>query len=103
MGIVWSDGKEGGTKRTRELAQRARARLSQQSLQLRPSVLDRIEVGRVARKEDEACAASLDQIAHPRDLVRAEFVENHDVPRPQLGSEALLDVRFEGAPVHRSV
>jgi len=103
MGVIWCDLEESGTKRTRELAKRPRACLSQQGLQLRPSVLDRIEVGRVARKEDETCAASLDQIAHPHDLVRAEFVENDDVPRSQLGSEALLDIRFEGAPVHRSV
>src|ERR1700691_4187322 len=103
MRIVWGDGEKSGAKRAREFAEGACARLSQQRLQLRPSVLDRIEVGRVARKEDEARTSGLHQIAYACGLVGTELVENDDVAGLQLGSEALLDVGVEGASVHRPV
>jgi hypothetical protein len=66
-------------------------------------MLDRIEVGRVPRKEHELGATRLDEVADAHGLVEPEIVEHDDVAGLQLGSETLLEVRVESPRVHRAV
>src|SRR6516162_7827262 len=67
--------------------------LSQQGLELGEELLDRIEIGTVGRKVEQLGADRLDESAYPRPLVAGEIVHDHDVARPQSGSEELLSSR----------
>jgi len=102
MGVVARDFEQRPPKGVLQLTQGARSGLSEKRLQLRPRMLDRIEVRRVAGQMDQSGAGGVDQLAHTGRLVCGELVEDHDVARAKLGPEALLDVRLEGPRRHRS-
>ena len=51
----------------------ARVGLAQQGLELGEDLLDRIEIGRVARQEEQLGAGAADQAAHRLALVTAEI------------------------------
>ena len=53
--------------------------LSQQGVELGEDLLDRIEVGRVFRQEEELGADRLDESAYPRPLVAGE-IDGVDAP-----------------------
>src|ERR1700690_1040278 len=77
--------------------------LSQQGFELGEDLLDRIEVGRVFRKEDKARPDIADRLPHGLSLVRAEIVEDHDVAGLEGWDEELLDIGAKGFAVDRSV
>jgi hypothetical protein len=77
----------------------SRARLSQQSFELSEGLLDRIEVGRVFRQEDEARPDTADRSSHGLRLVGAEVVEDHDVTRLKRRDEELFDIGVEALAI----
>ena len=81
----------------------SRSRLSQQGFELGEDLLDRIEVGRVFRQEDEAGADIADRSSHSLSLVGAEIVEDHDVARLKGGREELFDIGVEALAIDRPV
>jgi len=61
--------------------------LAQQGLELGEDLLDRIEIGRVGRQEQQVGACGVGGFAHGAALVRAEVV--HDDGRPTVAVEDL--------------
>src|SRR6202030_1227998 len=57
--------------------------LAQQVLELGEDLLNGVEIRAVRREEEEPCAGGSDHIANGLALVRAEVVEDHDIPRLQ--------------------
>lgn len=64
--------------------------LSEQGLELGEGHLDRVEVGRVWRQEQEPRSDLLDGFAHAADLVSRQIVHDHDVAGVKLGRKNLL-------------
>ena len=70
--------------------------LSEQGLEFGEGELNRVEIGRVRRQEEERRAARLDELTDLVSLVAAEVVEDDDVARGQRrGEDALLVLRGE--------
>jgi transposase InsO family protein len=82
---------------------RALGGLAQECFQFGESILNRVEVRAVRRQVEELRARRLDQGSHPRPLVARQVVQDHDITRPQLGHENLLDIGLERAAVDRPV
>jgi hypothetical protein len=77
------------------------AALRSKALSFANAFLDRVEVRAVGREEEQVCAGRLDQGANLRPLVAREVVHDHDVARPELGNEDVLDIGLEGVAVDR--
>jgi hypothetical protein len=75
----------------------------QQVLELGEDLLDRVEVGRVGREEDELCAGRTDRLADGGAFAAGVVVEDDDVARREGGSEELLDRGQEAHAVDRLV
>ena len=77
--------------------------LAQKGLELRKILLDRIEVGRIGRQEDEPGTLRFDHLANAVDLVGSEIVHDHDILAPQGWAQTSVDIDAEDLAVHRSV
>lgn len=66
-------------------------------------LLDRIEVGRVWRQEQQFGPDTLDSLANRIALVGREIVHHHDVAWMQLGNEKLFDPSQKDRAVHRAI
>ena len=64
--------------------------------------LDRVDVRRGGRQEEEPATDGLDGRVGVRTLVGTEIVQHHDLARAQAGGENALGVGDEGRPIHRS-
>src|SRR3954453_15034478 len=82
---------------------RTLGRLAQERLQLGEGLLDRVEVRAVRRQVEELCARRLDQGSHPWPLVAGQVVQDHDIARPKLRHEDLLDIGLERRAVDRPI
>src|ERR1700687_1262407 len=69
--------------------------LAQQVLELGEDLLDRVEVGRVFRQEDQFGTHRADQPAHGLAFVAAKIVPDEDCSAPQGGEENSLTVSLE--------
>ncbi len=58
--------------------------LAEQSLELGEDLLDRVEVGRVGRQEEELDAGRPQELSHAASFVAAEVVDDDDAARLQL-------------------
>ncbi len=67
------------------------AELAKQRFELAPAELDRVQVGRVRRQVQEGGARCLDELPNAIGAVRADVVEDDDVPGMQLPREEVLD------------
>src|SRR3954451_3692903 len=67
-------------------------RLAQERLQFRERLLDRIEIRRIRRQIQQACAGSLDGFAHAANFLTAEIFHDHDVAATEAGNEKLADI-----------
>src|ERR1700733_9163263 len=85
---VGDGSRSGGAKRSFELGERHS---------------DGIEVGAIWRQVSQARPGGLDRLSGAMNLVRGQIVHDHDVARPQLGSERLFDIGEKGLTVHRAV
>ena len=61
----------------------SRGGFAQQVLELGEDLLDRVQVGRVFRQEEELGAGRADELAHGFALVAAEIVHDDDVAGPK--------------------
>ncbi len=72
---------------------------SESCFELRPCLLDRIEVGRVGRQVEQGSSAGLDPLPYAGDLVGAEVVHHDDVSGSQLRAQHLVQVGEEDLAV----
>ena len=66
-------------------------------------MLDRVEIGRVARQEEQLGAGGADQAAHGLGLVAAQIVHDDDVAGAEGGRQELLDIGAKAGAVDRPV
>src|SRR6516162_6227802 len=81
----------------------ARIGFAQQGLELGEDLLDRVEVGRVTRQEEQLGAHAADQLANRLALVAAEVVHDDNVAGAEGGDQELFDVSAEAGAVDRPV
>ncbi len=66
-------------------------------------LLDRIEIGRVRRKEQKPCANGADHLPDGTAFMAAEIVEDDNVAWLESGYQNLLDIGFEAQTIDRAV
>lgn len=71
---------------------RSLGRLSHQVLEFGEDLLDRVEVGRVRRQEEQSSADGPDRRSHGLAFMAAEVIENDNVARPQGWNKLRLDI-----------
>ena len=59
----------------------ARGGLAKQRFEFGEELFDGVQVGRIRRQIEQRCLRRSDGFFHPGDLVAAEIIEDHDVPR----------------------
>src|SRR5580692_310474 len=77
--------------------------LAQRVLELGEDLLNGVEIRAVRREEEEPCAGGSDHIANGLAFVRAEIVEDHDIPRLQSCDQYFFDIKTEALGVDRAV
>jgi hypothetical protein len=77
--------------------------LSQKGFELGEDLLDRVEVGRVGRQEEELGAGGADGSTNGFAFVATEIVHDDDVALLERGHEDLLDIGQEAPAVDRTV
>src|SRR5215831_10466281 len=58
-------------------------RTAQTRFDLRPALLNRVEVGRIRRQPEEPCASRRQQVFHPSNFMGRQIIPQHDVPGVQ--------------------
>ena len=86
-----------------EVGDGSRSGGAKRSFELGEGHFDGIEVGAIWRQVSQARPGGLDRLSDAMNLVRGQIVHDHDVARPQLGSERLFDIGEKGLTVHRAV
>ena len=81
----------------------ARVGLAQQGLELGEDLRDRVEIGRVARQEEQLGAGAADQAAHRLALVTAEIVHDDDIAGAAGWHQELLEISAKAGAVDRAV
>ena len=66
-------------------------------------IVDRVEVGRVTRQEEQLGAGAADQLANRLALMAAEVVHDDNVTGAEGGDQELFDVSAEAGAVDRPV
>ena len=85
-----------------QCADRSLCGAAQPVFDLCKDLLDRIEVGRVWRQEQQFRACRLDSVTHGIALVRREVIHDHNVAGAKFADKELLDIGLEDRPVHRA-
>ena len=88
--IVVSNGLNGQADGLLEGLLGARSQAAQQRLELGERLLDRREIGRVRRQEEQLAAAGFYGLANAVSFVGAQLVQHHDLSRPQRRRELLF-------------
>ena len=78
-------------------------RLPKQGLELGEDLLDRVEIRRVARQEEQLGAGGADQPANGTAFVASEIVHDDDVAGSQGGHQELLDISAKAGAVDRPI
>ena len=81
----------------------ARIGFAQQGLELGKDRLDRVEIGRVARQEEQLGAGAADQLADRLALMAAEVVHDDNVTGAERGDQELFDESAKAGAVDRPV
>ena len=77
--------------------------LSNEAFDLGEDLFDRIEVGRIFRKEQETGSSGLDGLSHRLSFVRSEIVEHDDVVGLERWDQKLLDIGAKALAVDGTV
>src|SRR5664280_2382499 len=77
--------------------------LAQEVLDLGEDLLDRVQVWRVFRQEEELGAGRADELAYGFGFVTAEIVHDYDVAGMKRGDENLFDIGPEALPVDGTI
>ena len=80
-----------------------RGGLAQEVFDLGDDLLDRVQVRRVFRQEEELGAGGANELAHGFGFVAAEIVHDDDVAGMKRGSEDLLDIGPEALAIDWAV
>ena len=88
-------------ERLDQIWKRARFEPAQDCLDFRPRQFNRIEIWRVRRQIDHACATGFDQGNNPGDLVGRQIIHKQDVTGLEGWDDALLDVARENGAIDR--
>ena len=90
-------------RRTADGFDGAHGDLAQEVLDLGEDLLDRVQVRRVFRQEEELGAGGADELAYNFGLVTAEIVHDYDVAGMKRGDEDLFDIGPEALTVDGTV
>jgi hypothetical protein len=90
-------------RRTADGFDGAHGDLAQEVLDLGEDLLDRVQVRRVFRQEEELGAGGADELAYNSGLVTAEIVHDYDVAGMKRGDEDLFDIGPEALTVDGTV
>jgi hypothetical protein len=71
--------------------------------ELGEDLLDRVQIGRVFRQQEQPYARRADRAANGTPSVTGEIVGNDDIVRPERRSQHLLDIGQKTLGVHRSI
>jgi len=63
--------------------------------------LDGVKVGRILRKESEACANTAESLLYTSDLVEGHIISHHNVSTLERRRQTLLNISQECFAVHR--
>jgi hypothetical protein len=74
-----------------------------QGLELSKDLFDRVEIGRVARQEEQLGAGAADQFTDCLALMAAEIIHDDNVTGAEGGDQELFDVSAEAGAVDRPV
>src|SRR6516164_4809702 len=78
-----------------------RSNFAQHRFQFGEELLDGVEIGTVCGKVDENCAAPLNRLAYPGNLVNGDIVHEDNVTAFESWCEKLFDVGPERLAIHR--
>jgi hypothetical protein len=81
----------------------SRISLAQQGFEFCEDLLDRVEVRRIARQEEQLGTDGADQLTDGTAFVAAEIVHDDNVTGGQGGQQELLDIGAEAGAVDRPV
>ena len=81
----------------------ARGDLAQEVLDLGEDLLDRVQVWRVFRQEEEFGAGRADELAYGFGFMTAKIVHDYDVAGMKRGDENLFDIGPEALPVDGTI
>src|SRR6202051_2606195 len=81
----------------------ARGGLAQEVLDLGEDLLDRVQVRRVFRQEEELGAGRANELAYGFGFMTAEIVHDDDVAGAKRGDEDLFDIGPEALPVDGTI
>jgi len=74
-----------------------------QSLDLRPTVLNRREVRRVCRQPQDLCFDVADRLLDLTGLVYRQIIQEHNIRGTQLRNQHLIDIRIKGYSINRAL
>jgi len=100
---MWREGVEEGADALPCVFDGALGGFSEQQLELGEDLLDRVEVGRVGRQEQELGSGRADRLADGLALMAAEVVHDDDIAGRERRHEELLDPGGEALAVDRSI
>jgi hypothetical protein len=75
---------------------------SQYDLDLRESLLDRIQIRRVSRQLQKLASGLFDEFGHALALMGTQVVHHYDLSDSEVSDQELLDVGLEDESVHRA-
>jgi len=93
--FTWSEGVEETADALPKAIDGALFGLSERCFEFCENLLDRIEIWRVRRQEQEACSSGTNGAADRAAFMRAEVIHDNNVTGAQHRSEHLLDISLE--------
>ena len=76
---------------------------AQKGFELGEGKFDGVEIGRVGRQIDQRGPGRFNEVAHARDLVSREVVDDDDIALAEDGNQHLGEVDKKGLTVHRPI
>ena len=101
--FLWGDEGDSIGDCREQVIESSRGRLPEQRLELGKELLDRIEIWAVRREIADVGPRRGDSFAYTLDLMARQVVHDDNVTGRQARREKLLDIGFEGLPIHRTI
>src|SRR5258708_27245429 len=101
--VLGSNEKQRLGNRLLESFSRTSALSTQKRLHFGESLLNRREIGRIRRQEQEVTPSSFDSLFHARSLMNAQIIQDHDLSGTQAGSKQLLYINLKSGSISGSI
>ncbi len=101
--VLGSNEKQRLGNRLLESFSRTSALSTQKRLHFGESLLNRREIGRIRRQEQEVTPSSFDSLFHARSLMNAQIIQDHDLSGTQAGSKQLLYIDLKSGSIRGSI